>query len=219
MKITIVAILIAITCTPDKLCNHSGFGHEKIHVETGISENRKEIISPQNITARDHYVNDTIYQWDEKLFDWVVSEETNHLNVFNDSSSFNQLLSEPIEVDWKTLMDIQYKLKYYAEFEMDLFAPVFSEAVKALHGKEVIIEGFTIPFEEEGILSLSYYPFAACFFCGKASPASIISLYLNQGNKRYKIDDYKKFKGILYLNRDDPNEFYYILREAEEEKV
>ena len=39
---------------------------------------------------------------------------------------------------------------------------------------------------------------------------------MKKNKKTYKIDDFKKFKGTLHLNYDDPNEFYYILKDAEE---
>ena len=66
-------------------------------------------------------------------------------------------------------------------------------------------------------MSLSYNPYASCFFCGKASPASVMSMYLKDEDVRYKMDDFKTFRGTLHLNYDDPNEFYYILRDAREE--
>jgi hypothetical protein len=126
---------------------------------------------------------------------------------------------EPIEIEWQLLMDIEYELKYFEELDMDMYAPLFPQKIKALHEKEVIIVGFVLPFEKEwDVLALSANPFASCFFCGQASPASIISMYLKDKKKRYKMDDFKKFKGTLHLNEDDPDEFYYILRDAEEIK-
>jgi len=126
--------------------------------------------------------------------------------------------SDPVMVDWRVLIDIDYELRYFEGIDMKVNAPVFSEAVKELDKQEIIIEGFVIPLDAAGDrLALSLNPYAACFFCGKASPASVISLYLkNKGKKRYKIDEFVEFRGVLYLNRDDPNEFYYILREARE---
>lgn len=115
-------------------------------------------------------------------------------------------------------MEINYQLKYFSELEMEIYAPVFPKEIKELDGKEVAIIGFVIPFdEEEQLLSLSANPYAACFFCGQASPASVMSMYLKNKRKRYKVDDFKRFRGTLHLNHDDPNEFYYILRNAVEE--
>ena len=44
-----------------------------------------------------------------------------------------------------------------------------------------------------------------------------MNLYLKDQRKRYRMDEFVKFKGTLHLNSDDPNEFYYILRNAVEE--
>ena len=123
---------------------------------------------------------------------------------------------EAVEVNWHFLTQVKYSKRYVAQFDYYEYRPVFNDQIKALHGKEVIIEGFVIPFDSEGeALALSANPFAACFFCGNASPASVLNLQLKDKRKKYKTDDFKKFKGTLYL-RDDPNDFYYYLVEASE---
>ncbi len=215
-----VCLLVALF-TRDKICEHLGFGQSTYH-EVSIKppiqpeDSIEKEVSPEN----DYFVDDNIYRWDDELIDWVMTEQTQGFQAqLVNTSAVNHPMSKPIEVDWKVLMDIEYRLKYFAEIDMEMYAPVFPEAVKALNGKEVIIEGFVIPFDEEGeFLSLSYNPYASCFFCGKASPASVISMYLKDKRKRYKMDDFKKFKGTLHLNHDDPDEFYYILRNAKEVK-
>ncbi|MEM9919502.1 MAG: DUF3299 domain-containing protein [Bacteroidota bacterium] len=133
----------------------------------------------------------------------------------NDWTMARGSAAKPLEVSWKLLMDIDYKLKYYKEIEMEMYAPIFTKAVKALDGKEISIKGFVIPIDEQdGFFALSANPYASCFFCGKASPASIISIHLKDKNKRYKLDEIKTFSGVMTLNYDNPNEFYYILNNA-----
>lgn len=123
----------------------------------------------------------------------------------------------PIEIKWEILIDIDYEVRFFKAYDMDISAPVFSSKQKALDGKEVIITGFVIPFDEDmKYLSLSANPYASCFFCGNASPASVISMYMKTGDKHYKMDDYKTFKGTLQLNYDNPDEFIYILKDAKE---
>lgn len=219
LKILFAAILFASVFTRDRICEHLGFGQAKHHEASTSASYEKEMVPRDTASIRDSFINENIYRWDEQLLDWVMTKETSDFHAQLVSSSISdQRSSAPIEVDWKVLMDIQYRLQYFSEIDMEMYAPVFSEAVKALHEKEVIIEGFVIPFdEEEELLSLSFNPYASCFFCGKASPASVISMYLKNKGKRYKMDDFKKFRGTLYLNHDDPNEFYYILRNAKEE--
>ena len=220
LKIFIGTLLFSIFLTKDKICQHLGFGQEKMHEQITIPEEAEAEIhfQPMEPSQQDSFVDETIFNWDDTLMDWVIAPDDQPLQsrVVNYNSKGASSL-KPLEISWETLMNIQYRLKYFAQIDMEMYAPVFPEEVETLHEKEVIIEGFVIPFEaEEEILSLSYFPYASCFFCGKASPASVISMYMKKGSKNYKIDDFKKFKGVLHLNYDDPNEFYYILKNAEE---
>ena len=220
LKILLAAILIAGVFTQDIVCKHLGFGQNKYQETSTSVGQEKKLTSQETSLEKDSFIDEHTYRWDVQTMDWVqINETQNFLAQLVNYNTNEYSLTSPIEVDWKVLMDIKYRLKYFSEIDMEIYAPVFSRAVKALHGKEVIIEGYVIPIdEEEEILSLSFNPYASCFFCGKGSPASVISMYLNDNNKRYKIDDFKKFRGKLYLNHDDPNEFYYILRDAKEEK-
>ncbi len=96
--------------------------------------------------------------------------------------------------------------------------PDFSEKIKHLDGKEVIIEGYVIPMDVEGkTYALSAYPNASCFFCGAAGQESIMRMELKDHRIRYAVDEYHVFKGKLVLNYL-PNDFFYILKEAEEIK-
>ncbi len=168
---------------------------------------------------RNYLVNDSLYKWDEILLNWVSSappekKMEQSINPVFTSAPLVETSSKPIVIDWNLLQNIEFQLKYYDALKMEIYSPVFTKALKAIDGKEVIIEGFVIPFEESGdLLALSANPFASCFFCGKASPASVMSMYLKK-KKRYKMDDFRKFRGILKLNYDDPEEYYYILRKA-----
>lgn len=218
VKILLLAVLFTGVSMNEKICNHLGFGpnlhHDPSEVKVQNNTQKEDIVA----SAESYYVSDSLFKWDEHLLEWVNTgrEHERELDSLLENVE-NHPSDSPIEIDWKILLDIEYKLRYFKELDMEVYAPVFSKALKALHGKEVVIQGFVIPFyEEEEIISLSQNPFAACFFCGKASPASIISLYLKDNGPRYKMDDFLKFKGRLYLNYDDPNEFYYILREAKE---
>ena len=214
LKILLFSALIVCVFTQYKIFDSIGL---KSSDQEESTEN--ELVSDEEASEGDYYTSDTIYRWTEQEFGWVATNETQEMPPKKPEikSSIFDFASGPVEIEWNILMDIQYKLRYFKELDMEVYAPVFSKEAEELHGKEVIIEGFVIPFDEDGeLLSLSFNPYAACFFCGKASPASIISMYLKDDSKRYKIDDFKKFRGTLYLNYDDPNEFYYILKEARE---
>jgi hypothetical protein len=87
-----------------------------------------------------------------------------------------------------------------------------------LDGKRVEVEGFYIPVDETGnekIVILSAYPFAQCFFCGKAGVESIIDILSPKKLPALKVDTKIKFRGRLKLNRDNFDYLIYVLEEAE----
>lgn len=231
LKVLFAALLIVCVFATEKICEHLGFGQASSHETQRVESNEKEMPIIDSVLESDNSAentmdnttdssaDETIYRWDEQLTDWVPAEELKEFQAQLVDYTSDVQSSGPIELDWKVLMNIEYKLKYFEQVDAEMYAPVFGNAVKSLDGKEVIIEGFVIPLDQEGeILSLSFNPYASCFFCGKASPASVVSMYLKNKSKRYYVDDFRKFKGTLHLNFDDPNEFYYILRNAKEVK-
>lgn len=116
---------------------------------------------------------------------------------------------------WKTLSKITY-IKEYDEFlGFKVDKPVFSEAIKALNGKEVTVKGFIIPVEgykghKEFILSA--FPYANCFFCGGAGPESVMEVSaidpVNYTAEAITL------KGKLVLNSTDVNKLMFALTGA-----
>lgn len=160
----------------------------------------------------------TIYKWDDQIFDWVEIGELERLNHPSNNLTIDIDVNNPTEVRWEVLMNILYQLKYYSELDLSIFAPVFGPNLERLDGQTVVIDGYILPIDEEqGIWALSAFPVASCFFCGQASPSSVISIYFseNQGRTRYATGDRLSLTGTLTLNHDDPVELYYILKEAE----
>lgn len=122
-------------------------------------------------------------------------------------------------IDWKLLAKVEFHDKYYPEYEAWYLYPEFSERVKALDGKPVIIKGYVIPLDvDEGLYALSAYPFSACFFCGGAGPESVMKLNFKNKPPRYETDDVVNFTGTLKLNDSDVDDFNYILEDAREVK-
>ena len=162
----------------------------------------------------DYYVDDSIYYWDEEIMYWVAEGLFTEPipNVID--GDFDEI-SGPTKVDWETLLAIKYRLRYFKSKDIEMFSPVFTDALLALDGKEVIIKGHVIPFDEEGeMLALSATTYSSCYFCGNASPASIISMFMQDTEKEYILDEYRSFKGILKLNHNDPDQFYYVLEDV-----
>ncbi len=143
-------------------------------------------------------------------------QESMHRLVFR-NSDLPQTVTERVCVPWSVLIEIGYRVQFFESVGMEMYAPEFSEAVVALDGVDIEIEGFVIPYDQTGEqIALSANPFAACFFCGKASPASVMTLNLARSKRRYKTDDFRRFAGRLRLNYDNPDEFYYVLEGAHE---
>ncbi len=162
-----------------------------------------------------YFVSDTVYVWDDSQSDWVVKDKGYSGDETLKNSIDDLIESQGIyEINWDILQNLEYKLKYFPDLELEMYSPIFPEAIKSLDKKKVIIKGFVIPFDvEQNLIALSLNSFAACFFCGNAGPASVISLY-TKDEEKYNMDDFIKFQGVLHLNYNDPNEFYFILRDA-----
>ncbi len=212
LLILLAGLLCVIALAREKMSGSLGLGSEKSGAVIPKQANDNAILSLDDPPLADYFVNDSIYSYDEVRMDWFAVE------IDSDSLVDSRVFSEPIEIEWKTLMDIEYRLEFNGQVGMEIYVPVFSKAVQRLHEKEVVIKGYVIPLDEEQeFLALSYNPFASCFFCGKGSPASVISMYLKDKGKRYKVDAVARFRGTLHLNWDDPEEFYYIFRDVVEE--
>ena len=120
-------------------------------------------------------------------------------------------------IDWKVLAKVEFKDKYYEEFEAWYLYPEFPESLKKLDQKQIIIKGYIIPLDvEAGIYALSAYPFSSCFFCGGAGPESVMSLKFAEDPPRFETDDVVQLTGILELNSSNVDDFNYILNEASE---
>jgi hypothetical protein len=121
-------------------------------------------------------------------------------------------------VPWKYLMSVKFEEQYNEKMGMEVSLPIFSDTLKMLDGKRVQVDGFYIPVDETGnekIVILSAYPFAQCFFCGKAGVESIIDILSPKKLPVLKVDTKIKFRGRLKLNRDNFDYLIYVLEEAE----
>jgi len=82
---------------------------------------------------------------------------------------------------WEELAKVTFEEEYHEEVEEYIFRPIFSDTLKALDRKKVMVEGFVIPLEETGdetFVVLSGLPYLQCFFCGGAGPETVIELFL-----------------------------------------
>lgn len=115
---------------------------------------------------------------------------------------------------WPKLYDITF-----VESEDDLGTfekPVFSTAVKAIEGKQVVLPGYMVPLENVKVskqILLSSLPLNACFFCGVGGPEPAAEINLR--TETAWTDKPIEVRGTLRLNDSDPDRLYYILEDAE----
>ncbi len=119
-------------------------------------------------------------------------------------------------ITWKDLGDVELKRKYFKEYDMHFLVPIFGKIPKSLEGESVSIAGYVLPLDSAGkVFALSMFPYASCFFCGGAGPETVIELQLaSDTRRRYKMDEWITFSGILKLNNTNPDHFNYILQNA-----
>jgi hypothetical protein len=123
--------------------------------------------------------------------------------------------TKPIVLNWMILQRVDTRPVAIPGIEGLIPLPVFSEKIKAYDGKLIDIDGYVIPLDKTGkTLALSGYSMAECFFCGKAGPASVMTVKLKKPDKKYKTDQLATFRGRLRLNDKDPKELFYILEDG-----
>ncbi|MEM7658565.1 MAG: hypothetical protein AAF399_20745 [Bacteroidota bacterium] len=212
IKIAALVFLGSIVLTKQNLCEHpDGKGFGQMNALGGQASQDQESLA---IQGEGTPVNDSIYQWNDQHPGWSTTTTTPVQTVSFVSHDW-LTNGKGVQLTWQLLTSIQYQLEYFPSLETEMYTPIFGPKLEKLDGKQVELSGYVIPFDPSGrFVALSANPMASCFFCGKASPASIMSLHLEDQEEQYQIDDYRKFTGTLQLNHDDPNEYYYILKEA-----
>ena len=115
---------------------------------------------------------------------------------------------------WSKLYDVKFVSAKDKDGEYQ--KPIFSDAVKSLHGKVVTLPGYIVPFEtgnKSKHFMFTSLPLNACFFCGVGGPETVIEVFLK--NEITYSDRPMEIKGRLKINDKDPNQMIYILENAE----
>jgi tetratricopeptide (TPR) repeat protein len=96
------------------------------------------------------------------------------------------------------------------------FRPTFLKHLEQLEGKRVVLTGFMQPLRDEAELSgflLVEYP-VGCWFCETPEPTGVVGVTLAVGKPVRPTRGLVKVEGVLALNRTDPEEFLYTLKDA-----
>jgi len=121
---------------------------------------------------------------------------------------------------WELLSDVKIEVGYDDFMGAEIEQPNFSNQLKLREGKDLTLEGFIIPVQQESdqdYFILSRFPYQACFFCGAAGPETVVEVYSDRGF-RYT-DEQVRVTGTLRLNDDNPLHLFYILEECKVTKL
>jgi hypothetical protein len=123
------------------------------------------------------------------------------------------------KINWGELSKVTWHSAYVPSLKGTYKLPKFSKSVLALDGKVVFIIGFYVPINIEAkMFALSANPSSMCFFCNGAGPESVMEIWTKDNQmyfKHLRTDKYIELKGLLKINKGDPNHMMYILKQAE----
>lgn len=129
-------------------------------------------------------------------------------------SAFGQY--EKASDNWAKLAKVNYD-KTEDEYG-EIYVPRFSDDVKKMSGKTVVLEGFIVPFDglfQPDKIIVSSLPIASCFFCGGSGPETVAEVYLTKSVKY--TSKAVRVTGKLHLNDKDYNQLMYVLKDAKME--
>lgn len=128
-----------------------------------------------------------------------------------------QAASAQTTVTWDELADVTFTSRFDSTFSIDIQDAYFSDYIRNLDGREVMLSGFMIPIDPLGTrYVVSRYPNASCFFCGGAGPETVAELRLKPGHlRRYATDTFATFRGRLQIHEENLTTFNYVLLDAE----
>lgn len=117
---------------------------------------------------------------------------------------------------WSLFARTKFEPKYYEKAQEYLLHPDFPAELTTFEGKELVLEGYYVPFAPEGggYIILSKYPMSQCFFCGGGGPESIAEVNFVKAQSKFEVDDLLTVKGKLRLNSDDMDHINFILDDA-----
>lgn len=133
------------------------------------------------------------------------------------SGCFGAMAQQPTQPDrWNTFAKTRFEPKYYEKQGEYIFYPTFTPELKGLVGKEIVLEGYFVPFapDDGKFIIISKFPMSQCFFCGGGGPESIAEVYFAKHPGGFKVDDRITVKGKLKLNADDADHTNFILTDA-----
>ena len=113
---------------------------------------------------------------------------------------------------WSLLGKIDY-LKKADKVYGEIMFPIINPKLKSLQAKEVTISGFIIPIDNKNY-AISKNVFAACFFCGKSGPETLMGIQFKGDLPKLKTDQFVTLKGKFRYNANDVEHWIYHIENA-----
>lgn len=113
---------------------------------------------------------------------------------------------------WTLLGKIDY-LKKPDKLYGEVMFPVINPKLKSMQGKSIVITGFIIPIDNKNY-AISKNVFAACFFCGKSGPETIMGIKFKGDLPKLKTDQYVTLVGTFRYNDNDVEDWIYHVENA-----
>lgn len=141
----------------------------------------------------------------------VITLSSFNLNKINTISNDKEVVITDT-LTWSLLGKIDYTKKADKLYGEVMF-PVINLKLKALQGKEVAISGFIIPIDSKNY-AISKNVFAACFFCGKSGPETLMGIKFKGDLPKLKTDQYVTLRGKFRYNDNDVEDWIYHIENA-----
>ena len=143
------------------------------------------------------------------FFSFNVKEEKLKVKMNN---KYDTELTVADTLTWSLLAKIDYRNKPDKTYGEVMF-PIINPKLKAMQGKPIVISGFIIPIDNKNY-AISKNVFAACFFCGKSGPETIMGIKFKGETPKLKTDQYVTMKGTFRYNDSDVEDWIYHIENA-----
>lgn len=141
------------------------------------------------------------------VFLFSFDKKDRNITLKNDT---NIVLTDTLT--WSLLGKIDY-LKKPDKVYGEIMFPVINPKLKSLQGKQVTISGFIIPIDNKNY-AISKNVFAACFFCGKSGPETLMGIKFKGELPKLKTDQFVTLKGTFRYNDSDVEDWIYHIENA-----
>jgi hypothetical protein len=130
----------------------------------------------------------------------------------NEAKTYQKVLIHDT-LTWQILNNLEYKEAKHEEYGT-VYLPDFAAEITKYANKKVIIRGYIIPVDKT-TYALSKNVYAACFFCGKSGPETVMGISFKDNPGRLKMDSNALLTGYFRLNGTNVDDWMYSLDEAE----